>query len=803
MEDLSPLVHDLQRLLNQHGSLFAPHSIGDSLLLAISYFSDSENLPSPSPEAVASITSSDPTPSSRLPNPPSIRHGLSLGSSWFNPARTFAYSRGEPSGSTGRKTVVFDILVDSNGNKARAVKRVSKPILATDPTSRFRVACGHCKAVAGLSDASRKALVNPYVGSAFVRSVYLVLKENRCEHYNRKANIDHLVDYEAGRGLYDTQYLEALFSGDENMIADFEEDGLSVSDTGTLAVCSTVANFSIKVNCSNEHRDENGRVALLELQQLKCKSKFRIFEPVEEQRAECPYILVICHGAHTHPIPLPTKTPPRIREEIFDLLSSLDHDLPDLTPRRLLRHPTTHAFLRKRIPDVSNPTLLDLHPSLGNRDHIRAYILQAQENIFPEGTGWEGLVRMKQEQDENLPEQEAYIRYMEEFSATDLTHDPDDEDEDIESISPDSDLPFRIAVCMTKEGSLRLLKAQYIQSDIAFRRIVGFKEFELGALERGSRTTTAHELIFKKIHEIVLADTGEALRWRHLHSPTIHAEVGILHITLDQHGGQAKGLGLHLKSRAQELADEFDHLRVSMSTITYFASRASALPIFSAIYERLMFLSFLVCIKHPEWDSAVLRIQVEGGIPGANWVADKIRSKFAFPAMCWAKSFIPKTIWQVGDNTSNLFESVHADANREGVSCTLVGGVKKGHLDTLRMKSLTNLEGTGVRTSYARGHISESTMRSLRRKSRQAGWKNRSSEQANTNCAHLEAQGRGSLNGTTGSQMQLTKAHNALVRANDKFEKALAASMEVVGSGSGKVGLLLPSRAARDTRDNV
>ncbi|KAK6974197.1 hypothetical protein R3P38DRAFT_2473663, partial [Favolaschia claudopus] len=42
---------------------------------------------------------------------------LSLCSSWFNPARTFAYSCGEPSGSTGRKTVVCDILVDSNGNK--------------------------------------------------------------------------------------------------------------------------------------------------------------------------------------------------------------------------------------------------------------------------------------------------------------------------------------------------------------------------------------------------------------------------------------------------------------------------------------------------------------------------------------------------------------------------------------------------------------------------------------------------------------------------------------------------------------
>ncbi|KAJ7199716.1 hypothetical protein B0H12DRAFT_967309, partial [Mycena haematopus] len=58
--------------------------------------------------------------------------------------------------------------------------------------------------------------------------------------------------------------------------------------------------------------------------------------------------------------------------------------------RRFLRHPTTDAFLRKRLPGLVNPTLLDLHSSLGNHDHIRTYILQAQENIFPAGTGWEG-----------------------------------------------------------------------------------------------------------------------------------------------------------------------------------------------------------------------------------------------------------------------------------------------------------------------------------------------------------------------------------------------------------------------------
>ncbi|KAJ7816218.1 hypothetical protein B0H14DRAFT_2374732, partial [Mycena olivaceomarginata] len=47
-------------------------------------------------------------------------------------------------------------------------------------------------------------------------------------------------------------------------------------------------------------------------------------------------------------------------------------------------------FSSQAFPRLPNPTLLDLHSSLGNRDHIRAYILQAQNSIFPEGTGWEG-----------------------------------------------------------------------------------------------------------------------------------------------------------------------------------------------------------------------------------------------------------------------------------------------------------------------------------------------------------------------------------------------------------------------------
>jgi hypothetical protein len=73
----------------------------------------------------------------------------------------------------------------------------------------------------------------------------------------------------------------------------------------------------------------------------------------------------------------------------------------------------------------------------------------------------------------------------------------------------------------------------------------------------------------------------------------------------------------------------------------------------------------------------------------SDWIQDKLSSKFAFPALCWEKSLIPIEIWNAGDSTSNIIESVHADVNREGVGCTLVGAVKKGQaFDAMKMRDL-------------------------------------------------------------------------------------------------------------------
>ena len=130
-----------------------------------------------------------------------------------------------------------------------------------------------------------------------------------------------------------------------------------------------------------------------EIHHLKCQSIFWTYEPLEEYCKDCPQILVICFGIHSHLIPLPMKTPSSIHIEIFELLKSLDldlPDLPDLTPWCLLHHSVAQTFLQCWLPHLSSPTFANLHISLANREHLKAYIIQVQEQTFPWGTGWEG-----------------------------------------------------------------------------------------------------------------------------------------------------------------------------------------------------------------------------------------------------------------------------------------------------------------------------------------------------------------------------------------------------------------------------
>ncbi|KAG6819960.1 hypothetical protein H0H93_007040 [Arthromyces matolae] len=536
-----------------------------------------------------------------------------------------------------------------------------------------------------------------------------------CEHYNNISSRNHYIHYLDES--FDLEYLEAYINEDSEEMDRIE---------------------AISTHCPKEHRDDSGDLYRPELLTLPCNVKIHYYKPIDEHRSRCPWAVMTVKGIHNHPIPLPQKTPPPVKEELFRILIMLREDLPDLTARGLIRHPVLKAYLGSKFPDIHLPTLTDLHVSLANRSHLQTYIDFVKLELYPSGTGWKGLQLLKANDDEKLSLAQHYIRSMIEIAYTDEEVDDDN----------NNGAPLRIVVCMTPCASHRLLQAQYLQCDIGFKRVQGFQEFELASMDRVNNTSItfcrvfvtqqtalAHLRVFQEIESIVLKDTGQSLKWRHLHFDPLRPDETqgmILSLAVDQHGGQAKGIGLHLQGLAQnnELREKRDihepHRRISDLTPyehLHRLLRLCTVHVFrnirgcSVSEDVRNKMRSLVCIRHYDWEGTIRSIEEEGGKAGKDWVQDKFRSGFAFEAMCWAKSHIPIEIWRSGDSTSNVVESVHSDVNSEGVHCTLVGGVQKGrHFDQVKMNTLEAIESSGVRPSYQSGHISESVLRGIKRK---------------------------------------------------------------------------------------
>lgn len=89
---------------------------------------------------------------------------------------------------------------------------------------------------------------------------------------------------------------------------------------------------------------------------------------------------------------------------------------------------------------------------------------------------------MKSEQDGTMDSELHYIRYAEEISDHAHTSRSDDDDD-----NSDSKEPFRLVICMSKESSWWLAWAQYLQSDIAFKHVTGFLEFEIGGSDPNAK----------------------------------------------------------------------------------------------------------------------------------------------------------------------------------------------------------------------------------------------------------------------------------------------------------------------------
>ncbi|KAJ6450017.1 hypothetical protein C8R47DRAFT_1230425 [Mycena vitilis] len=543
----------------------------------------------------------------------------------------------------------------------------------------------------------------------------------------------------------DEEYIAAVFLDNTDEIARIE-GAAATQEVGPLAQCKTLLNHSAQtLYCLIDHRVD-GRLAQHELRHLDCAVKFRIWFPVDKHR--CPFVLVTSSGTHRHPIPLPEKTPQRAHLHITCLLRSLRHDLPNMTPHHFLCHPTVKTFLADLFPDLANPTLCALHPSLANRAHLGAYITLARRDHFPRGTDWEGVKYLKTIQDRDVPAHEHYIRVVLEIPNESLDHHEEDDD------APTSSKTTRIIICMTPDSSKRLQQAQYLQSDIGFKRIVGFDEFEIAAMDRDAnksvvfcrvyltrQTAAAHQRIFDELSKIVEKDTGTPLLWRHLHGQTPDdCRVGlILQWGADQHRGQAKGLGLHLIAQAALLPPD------AMDMHEPHRSLRSLTP-----YEHLQRV-YRQCAV-PEVVRQKMR-SLAGSVVRAAEPVSEI-SQFAFAGICWQRSFIPLDVWRVGNAHTNLIETVHRDVNREGVHCTLLGGLLRGQdYDEMQRVALKEYEAHGIRRSYHAAHPVTNAVKNVIR-------------QSNNQAHRVEAQSRG------------VATHNKNMQKFDQQYRAALAQLE-------------------------
>ena len=87
---------------------------------------------------------------------------------------------------------------------------------------------------------------------------------------------------------------------------------------------------------------------------------------------------------------------------------------------------------------------------------------------------------MKDIKEQTLPAQDHYIQVVCECSL-DLTI--DDSADGLCILSK-----FHMFICMKPEASYHLATSQFLQSDISFKQIAGFQEFEIGHLDPNSQT---------------------------------------------------------------------------------------------------------------------------------------------------------------------------------------------------------------------------------------------------------------------------------------------------------------------------
>ncbi|KAJ7593589.1 hypothetical protein C8J56DRAFT_1043394 [Mycena floridula] len=390
----------------------------------------------------------------------------------------------------------------------------------------------------------------------------------------------HLVNYDAGSGLYNEAYLTALLQNDTAAIDGFEHDANKLR-YGPLSPCYNVKNVSSQwVNC------------------------YIMVETDEQYHAQCPRILLVCKGPHSHPPPLPTKTPALLRASIMNLLYSFDEALSDLTPRRLLRSPASQLFLAIQVPHIKEPTFIDLHPSLANFDHLGSIFIRHRSTFILKG----------------------------QVGRSDISH-------------------KRIAGF--KEFAL-------VGLDRVRQTIIPYCQVFINL-----SSAEAHRLVFTMIREQVRQDTGKLLKYRHIHSPSLNNHVSIPHWATDQDRGQVKDIArleagnkhdLHQPERTLGELGPYEHVRqIICLCIAHFFCNMHKSKASELAKTKMHSLS---CVQHPDLPATIDFLKKDSKV-SRDWIQDKITTHFAIAGLCQQESFIPLDIWQAGDNTTNIVKASH------------------------------------------------------------------------------------------------------------------------------------------------
>ncbi|KAF8955028.1 hypothetical protein BDZ97DRAFT_1634183, partial [Flammula alnicola] len=480
---------------------------------------------------------------------------------------------------------------------------------------------------------------------------------------------------------FDMKYLTALLQNDVLTTSNLERCALE-HGYGPLAPCSFHASASEqKQLCPNWHRYADGTLARgLLNRSSNCKTKFTIYTP--NDISICPRIVILSQGPHSHPDPFPVKTPPPVVELLDSLLLELDWKLADATPHKILLDSGFIIGLRRHLrwTEISDPSLSDLHPSLGNADRVRRHILQLRKLYFPKGTGFEGA-QLLAEQHKALPAAAQYVRCAE-------IHNIEDGKK------------FELIICMSHDMSKHLLMTAHLSIDTSFKRVYGkWQEFEMESWDvhykksvisarafTTSQSAAAHLVLFTRIFDIAQADTGLPVQFYHIHGHRFRTWIA------DAHKGQALGAGrfcqklcealdgfCSLESVRRPLRDltPYDHLRRFLWLCTIHFKRN--------IHEIRKFISPEVAAAMYSLSSSQMHdiekafeIINAGGPKARAWLKDKLDAKFVLPAIYQPRSLIPLEVWLASPPTTNGNEQGHRNIMRDGIGLTLLGGIMRG-----------------------------------------------------------------------------------------------------------------------------